>query len=357
MAAASAARRSPRSRPCRRRAQQRHVAALAERHRGHVLAPVGLQQRLVRRAPRPSRRARGPRSARPWPPRSPPASPAARGAPGPTLTITPTSGSAIAVSSAICPAPRIAISSTSASVSGGRVQDGQRQPDLGVEVLAGSPRCRMAREQRREDVLGRGLAGRAGDADDLAPLAPSSRRHARPAPAARQRVVGREQHARAWRSAPPPRARAPPAPPGAGGSAPGAERRRRWARRSARRTDRPAAARASRSRRGAGPTAAGARGGQQSALRRPARLCSAVHIRARTPVGAQRLARDRHVVEGQLAPVRELLALLVALAGDHDDVARAARPPARSPRGDRDRASRSDAGRVGSARRRPGSRR
>ncbi len=35
---------------------------------------------------------------------------------GPTLTITPTSGSAIRASSAICPAPLIAISSTSASV-------------------------------------------------------------------------------------------------------------------------------------------------------------------------------------------------------------------------------------------------
>src|SRR3954467_3509857 len=35
----------------------------------------------------------------------------------------------------------------------------------------------------------------------------------------------------------------------------------------------------------------------------------------------QRLPRHRHVVERDLAPARELLALLVALAGDDDDVA------------------------------------
>src|SRR5204862_5879942 len=35
------------------------------------------------------------------------------------------------------------------------------------------------------------------------------------------------------------------------------------------------------------------------------------------------LAGDGDVVEGDLAPVLELLALLVALAGDHHDVARA----------------------------------
>ena len=51
---------------------------------------------------------------------------------GPTLTITPTSGSAIAVSSAICPGPRIAISSTSAS----RVRPARRG-----SPAAGRSRC------------------------------------------------------------------------------------------------------------------------------------------------------------------------------------------------------------------------
>ena len=41
---------------------------------------------------------------------------------GPTLVITPISGSAIPQSSAICPRPRIAISSTSASVWGGALR-------------------------------------------------------------------------------------------------------------------------------------------------------------------------------------------------------------------------------------------
>ena len=53
--------------------------------------------------------------------------------------------------------------------------------------------------------------------------------------------------------------------------------------------------------------------------------------------GAQRLPGDRHVVEGHLAAPGELLALLVALAGDHEHVARlrAAPRPRRSPRRDR----------------------
>ena len=103
---------------------------------------AGAARAAARRpGPRPSRRARGRRSAPPWRRRSPRASRAARGATGPTFTITPTSGSAIAVSSAICPAPRIAISSTSTSVSRGRREHRQRQPDLGVEVLRARTPC------------------------------------------------------------------------------------------------------------------------------------------------------------------------------------------------------------------------
>ena len=83
---------------------------------------------------------------------------------GPTLVITATSGSAIAASSAICPAPRIAISSTRTSVSSGASSTRQRQPDLGVEVLAVG--VDPAGQQRPGDVLDRGLADRAGDADD-----------------------------------------------------------------------------------------------------------------------------------------------------------------------------------------------
>ena len=47
-----------------------------------------------------------------------------------------------------------------------------------------------------------------------------------------------------------------------------------------------------------------------------------------SPAGAQRLPGDGHVVEGHLAAPGQLLPLLVALAGDHQHVARAA--PTRS---------------------------
>ncbi len=121
-------------RPVRAALRQRHVAALAERDRVQVRAQVRRRAAAPPPAPPRSPPARGPRSAPPWRPRSPRACPAARGAPGPTLTITPTSGSAIAVSCAICPGPRIASSSTSSSVSPGAPSTRQRQPDLGVEV-------------------------------------------------------------------------------------------------------------------------------------------------------------------------------------------------------------------------------
>ena len=47
---------------------------------------------------------------------------------GPTLVITATSGSAIAHSSAICPGPRIPISSTSTSVSSGAERAASGRP-------------------------------------------------------------------------------------------------------------------------------------------------------------------------------------------------------------------------------------
>ena len=85
---------------------QRHLAAVAEGDRARSSArrcgaSSGSRAGTTTLAPRRA----GPRSARPSRPRSPRASRAARGAPAPTLTITPTSGSAIAVSSAIWPAP------------------------------------------------------------------------------------------------------------------------------------------------------------------------------------------------------------------------------------------------------------
>ena len=137
--------------------------------------------------------ARMSRSAPPWPRRPPPASPAARGGPGPTLTMMPTSGRAIAVSSAICSAPRIAISSTSASVPAGapRIASGRPISVLKLAGLATVATWGASRAARMSLV-------------DVLPVEPGDADHAgvqrvapRPGqPLQRgQRLVGREQHA------------------------------------------------------------------------------------------------------------------------------------------------------------------
>ena len=107
---------------------------------------------------------------------------------GPTFTITPTSGAAIAASSAICPSPSHCHLEHERLGAPARLEHGQRQPDLGVEVLAARVRARAGGEQRGEDVLRRGLAGGAGDAGHAdAELVPP--RVGEP-PERRQRVVG-----------------------------------------------------------------------------------------------------------------------------------------------------------------------
>ena len=244
-------------------------------------------------------------------------------------------------SSAIWPAPRIAISSTSTSVPARRAEDRQRQPDLGVAGSARSRRRAVRLEHRREHVLGRGLAGRAGDADDArAELAAPGGRQALQR---RERVVGDEHGARRR-----------------GGRAPSRVPRRRRARPTRRRRA-PAAANAPPScvlagqadeqvagadlarvdhdarRTGPGP------GRGRDAAARPRRprshAASRVRISRPAPRAAPRARRSRRRTD--LAPAGELLALLVALAGDHDDVAgagaldRARRSPRAGPRSPR----------------------
>ena len=244
---------------------------------------------------------------------------------GPTLVITATSGSAISASSAIWPAPRIAISSTSASVSVGRLEHGQRQPDLGVEVLAG--------------WRGPGRAGAPGQMSltevlPVEPVIPTTGRRAR---AARRGRAPAAPPAGRRRRRPSRRRRRPSLAPrrarrraGADDDAPGAglERRRRRTRR--RRGCSPRRPK----KRSPAPTSRGVdhrpRGGRRRrprrAPRRPsrggdlARPSSVDHAGARREL-AQLLAGDLAVVEGDLPPALELLALLVALAGDHDGVA------------------------------------
>ena len=167
---------------------------------------------------------------------------------GPTLVITPTSGSAISASSAIWPgAAHRHLQHQQLGVRR-RLEHGQRQPDLGVEVLAVG--VHPARQQRPGDVLDRGLADRAGDADD--PGTPSARRQARGQRLQRrERVLDREDPApplgRRLRRARD-RAGRRPTP-----QAPGLERRRRRtrrrrrARRAGRRRGRPPRPRRSRS--------------------------------------------------------------------------------------------------------------
>ncbi len=146
----------------RRRRRRRRTSPSSDRRAG---APPAAPRRP---APRPSRRARGPAISSAFAAAIASIVPSSSRCTGPTAVMTPTSGAAIAVSSAIWPAPRIPISSTSACVPARRGEDRQRQPDLGVEVLRVGHRAQALAEHRREQVLGRRLADRAGDRDDRA---------------------------------------------------------------------------------------------------------------------------------------------------------------------------------------------
>ncbi len=77
---------------------------------------------------------------------------------------------------------------------GRRGEDRQRQADLRVEVLLGRGDRATLGDHRREQVLRRGLAGRAGDRDDLGAerTAPRAREGLQPG----ERILAREQHAR-----------------------------------------------------------------------------------------------------------------------------------------------------------------
>ena len=178
----------------------------------------------------------------------------------------------------------------------------------------------VRREHRGEQVLGRGLAGRARDRH--APRAPSARRHARArrrAQRAGRRRRARRPRARPRRAAGVLRPTSTPHAPAASASAakrppstcsPGSPTNR-----SPGPASRESIDRALRARRTARA------GGDQPRARRLRRRAQATR-RARS---ASRATVD--VVERHLAAARELLPLLVALAGDHDDVAASARAP------------------------------
>ena len=201
----------------------------------------------------------------------------------------------------------------------------QRQPDLGVEVRAARGDRAVRGDHRRDQVLRRRLADRAGDRDhvrgQVAP--PCARQRAE----RRERMLGGEHGAALGR-------RGGLARPGRRGEhAPCAGR-------SASAANSPPSTRSpgSATNRSPGSTAresittrAGPVGGAVAPAhaarprprRRSAGRSSASRATSATPRATARSASRAtvDVVERLLAPAGELLALLVALAGDHDDVA------------------------------------
>ena len=127
-----------------------------------------------------------------------------------------------------------------------RAEDGQRQPDLGVEVRAVATTRRCGASIAASSVLRRRLARRPGDPDDLGaePPAPCGRE----APEGGERVVGGEQRAGLRAARRRRRGRARPARPSAPRASACAAKRAavRRCRRAGRRRGRPGRPRASR---------------------------------------------------------------------------------------------------------------
>ena len=119
------------------------------------------------------------------------------------FVITPTSGSAIARQLGDLPEPAHPHLQHQHLGARRRGQHLQRQPDLGVEVRRVGGHAPMRGDQRRDQLLRRGLADRAGDRRSRRRRAPAARRVAS-ALQRRERVVGGEHHAPAERR---PRAR------------------------------------------------------------------------------------------------------------------------------------------------------
>ena len=170
-----------------------HVAAGAEGDRARASSEVRLERLGVGRDDRAPVARRARRGSRPSPRRSPRACPSSSRWTGPTLVIAATSGSAISQSSAIWPRPRIAISSTSISVSGGaaRIVSGSPISVLKFSGLAWTRPGRSAAAMSLTDVL---------PVEPVIPTTgqPSSRRQARASRcSASQRVGGGEDPAAA----------------------------------------------------------------------------------------------------------------------------------------------------------------
>ena len=241
---------------------------------------------------------------------------------GPRLVITPTSGSQIAVSSAIWPKPRIASSSTSTSVPDGAASTSSGSP---ISVLkfsreAATLRCgaiiaairSLVEVLPTEPVTAITCAARScRQARASAPSAGTGVSDAITAPALRSSASSSSTHC-GWTTtphAPASSATVANAPPST--FSPGMPKKRSpgWTARESitARPGPPASRPPAGSRTSSAPAVPATRWALQCFTRAPGRL--------------QRLAGHGDVVERLLAPALELLALLVALAGDHDDVA------------------------------------
>ena len=249
---------------------------------------------------------------------------------GPTFVITPTSGSQIAVSSAIWPKPRIASSSTITSVPGGAASSSSGSPisvlkfarlaatvrwgaisaaiRSFVEVFPTEPVTAItcAARSRRQARASAPSEATGCSAASTAPASVARGRVARPA--------GRGDHA--------PGAGAQ----GVGGEAPAVDALAREREEQVARLDRARVDHDARR-----PLAGAVDAAQQLRARRAGDpLVGPVPHARPSPAAArhrpQRRARDLDVVERLLAPAGELLPLLVALARDHDDIARLGQP-------------------------------
>src|SRR3954454_16288317 len=230
---------------------------------------------------------------------------------GPTLTITPTSGSAMRASSAIWPLPRIAISRTRMSVPGGapRIVSGRPISVLRFWAVATTRLCVASSPGRRSFV----------DVLPVEPVMPTTR-----ACRWRRQAVARRPSASSGSSA---ASRAPGGAHRGAAAWSGATRTRHAPLASACGAKRPPStfSPVRPTNRSPGPTAresmttrcGPAAWGAGLTSRAPAARATRSGDQSRT----QRLAGDGHVVGGDRAPAGELLALFVALARDHEHVA------------------------------------
>ena len=295
-----------------------------------VRAAIAAHPRVVGVEHRQRRPAAAPRPARPWPRRSPRPSRTRRCAPTPTLSTTPTRGGAISAQVARCARRRGRPSPAPGTGSPRRPAAPCAAAQLVVERAGAAPRSgRAAASELGEQVLGGGLAGRAGQADDGQVRAAGRAPRGPARPSAAQRVVDDDRRHAVDRPGAEHRHRARRRPPSAAKSCPSTFS-------PANATNRPPGP-TLRESNSTGPVTTRRPGRRRRACRRPpprsrrASSGSSRPTRCRTARRSAAASSTRSSNGMRLAG--DLLAALVPLAQHRDHVARAgqARPPRRSP--------------------------